>query len=893
MDGENMIDRIELIRLIEAARIAGRLDFARAIASDWLEVWAGDMELQLRLAQIEIDQTRYGQAIVRLSKLTISDPENTEAYQTLAAAQKQIGNPLASTINQSCADLLEGKTLDTERSPSWAIHLMHCLEAIRSGDHETAITKSQEALAADPDTPLPVLIAIQAHQAADAEQIALALARTGHDRWPDCIAFRIFLANDLLNRGDSSRGVAYLHQAAVDDPLGSVTTKIMGTLHPYQALWTNAMTMKLTSPVPADVSAVLGENKLGGSNPTRSAPSSQVTDSEIPLESHQEMVQETTGDDITGAQISDSIDGHPIEPLKGEAFQGPSSGEDSAAEDLSIENSFSEVEADFNRIAERINARRQTADEDRRFPAYIVLSSRAHLMQTFGDDSFNQIDKAIVSLIDTIRKRPGWTAYHIYIDDPSSFENFKLQPADPANAWQIKLRLSDLDQALQQRGEMIGALLIVGGDRIIPFHRLPNPVDDDDDYVFSDNPYATTDENYFAPQWAIGRLPSGDSAELIIRQIKKITEDHSIAVQNVGILTRIRVWLYMRFARFARRKPRSLGYTASIWRKASMAVYKSIGEPGSLLTSPPAQASQIAPIITNPFHFSYFNLHGLEDAPEWFGQRDPLMDTGSGPDFPVAFRPEDVVNSGRAPKVIYSEACYGANIEGKSIDSALCLKFLDSGTRAFVGSTKVSYGSVTTPLIAADLLGHLFWNQLNKKITAGESLRRAKLQLAAEMHRRQGYLDGEDQKTLISFVLFGDPLFNPTVQVARPGQKLIVRRKSRPKQMKTVCALGVGNLTDLDDPAEIDRVKTIVSKYLPGMADAQCRIHPQPIYGCEDSQHQCPSNQLGIKRLVAGEQSARVYTFAKHVVDGSRRHAHYARLTLDSSGKVLKFSVSR
>jgi len=889
-----MIDRIELIRLIEAARIAGRLDFARSIASDWLEVWAGDMELQLRLAHIEMDQTRYGQAIDRLSKLTISDPENMKAYQSLADAQKQIGNPLAATINQACADLLDGKTLNAERSPSWTIILTHCLEAIRSGDHETAISKSQEALAADPDTPLPVLIAIQAHQAADAAQIALALARTGHDRWPACIAFRIYLANDLLVRGDISRGVSYLHQAAVDDPLGIVSTRIMGKLHPYQALWPNTMTMRLASPIPAEVSAVLGENKLGGSNPAQSATSDQVTDAdETPHRSSQEIVQETAGGNLAEAHASNSINDRPVEPLKGEAFQGPSSGDDSFAEDLSIENSFSEVEADFTRIAERINARPQTADEDRRFPAYIILSSRAHLMQTFGEDSFREIDETIVSLVDTIRKRPGWTAYHIYIDDPSSFDTFRLHPADPANAWQIKLRLADLDQALRGRGEMIGALLIVGGDRIIPFHRLPNPVDDDDDYVFSDNPYATTDENYFAPQWAIGRLPSGDSAELILHQIRKMIKDHSIAVQNVGILTRIRVWLYMRLERFVRRKPRSLGYTASIWRKASMAVYKSIGEPRSLLTSPPAQASQIAPIITNPFQFSYFNLHGLEDAPEWFGQRDPLMDTGSGPDFPVAFRPEDVVNSGRAPKVIYSEACYGANIEGKSVDSALCLKFLDAGARVFVGSTKVSYGSVTTPLIAADLLGHLFWNQLKKKIPAGESLRRAKLQLAAEMHRRQGYLDGEDQKTLISFVLFGDPLFNPVMEIARPGQKLVLRRKSRPKQMKTVCALGVGNLTDLDNPAEIDRVKTIVSKYLPGMADAQCRIHPQPIYGCENSHHQCPSNQLGIKRLVAGEQSTRVYTFAKHVVDGSRRHPHFARLTLDSSGKVLKLSVSR
>ena len=51
--------------------------------------------------------------------------------------------------------------------------------------------------------------------------------------------------------------------------------------------------------------------------------------------------------------------------------------------------------------------------------------------------------------------------------------------------------------ALAKHGEMIGALLIVGGPDIIPFHNLPNPVDDLDMEVPSDNPYGTRDENYF------------------------------------------------------------------------------------------------------------------------------------------------------------------------------------------------------------------------------------------------------------------------------------------------------------------------------------------------------------------------------------------------------------
>ena len=39
----------------------------------------------------------------------------------------------------------------------------------------------------------------------------------------------------------------------------------------------------------------------------------------------------------------------------------------------------------------------------------------------------------------------------------------------------------------------------------------------------------------------------------------------------------------------------------------------------------------------------------------------------------------------------------------------MSLKFLDSGTDAFVGSTCIAYGSVTMPLIAADYLADLYW----------------------------------------------------------------------------------------------------------------------------------------------------------------------------------------
>ena len=174
---------------------------------------------------------------------------------------------------------------------------------------------------------------------------------------------------------------------------------------------------------------------------------------------------------------------------------------------------------------------------------------------------------------------------------------------------------------------------------------------------------------------------------------------------------------------------------------------------------------------------AYFNLHGIPDSAFWYGHRDPT-EPCPGWNFrsPSARRMCATVavhrNWSSAKPVM-------AHISlGKSIEDALSLKFLSSGSQAVIGSTCISYGSISTPLSAADLLGRIFWGLLEEGFPAGEALRRAKLHLVREMHRRQGYLDPEDQKTIISFVLYGDPLAQAIP--ARRNSKSLYRRSELP-----------------------------------------------------------------------------------------------------------------
>ncbi len=888
-----MMDRKTLLTWLKASEIAGKRAFLRTLAADWLASWPDDREVILQLARMEVGEGRNETAAQRIRHAIELDPEDPEAYDLMADALQGSRDP-AVVIYRALAGVLRGERMDSHDSaPTWMAALESALEALDARDGEAALQHLESVLVVELNEPLPTWLAVKANHIRGAEDAAMALAQSARARWPNGAPFRLFLGRYQLESGDLTEGVASLKRAAAHDPTGSIARKILGENHPFQGLWPRSLEAPIERPLPAELAAVLGMNRIA---PPNDGPRQDERGQVEPDQYENHALSPAEADDQTGLPETGSdpaVDDWP-KPEPWEAFRGPNPGtelEDPLGEGESEQ--VRRIQQELDEISTRLGKDTPRPELDSRVPAYVVLSSRTRLIQMFGEDRFHRIDEAILCLVEAVRRRPGWNAYRFYADDPAILAAFDLEPADPGNAWQVKHRLADLDRSLANRGEMIGALLIVGGHEIVPFHLLPNPTDDIDDSVPSDNPYAATDENYFAPEWPVGRLPFDDDCDQIVSLLRAARDRHEDARRPVSPLVRFRAWIVQRLSRILRGQVGSLGYSANIWRKASMDVFRTIGEPRALMTSPPINASWIHRVGVPAAHLSYFNLHGLEDAPEWFGQRDPLQDADVAEEFPVALRPSDVVNGGRAPRVVFTEACYGANVLGKSIDTALALKFLASGSQAVVGSTKISYGSVTPPLLAADLLGRLFWDNLKRNHPVGEALRRAKLGLAAEMHRRQGYLDGEDQKALISFLVYGDPLYNPTTMMPLRGRKTIQRRASRPKSMQTACALGP--LTEAsDDLADTERVKvqSIVARYLPGMKDASCRIHPQHP-GCSGQDHLCPSMQVGIKGIENREAQTMVVTLSKSLEENQRHHPNFARLTLDPHGRVLKLTVSR
>ncbi|MCH8337272.1 MAG: hypothetical protein IH858_00285, partial [Chloroflexi bacterium] len=97
------MDRETVVSTLHAAQVAGRLDYARNLAIEWLATWPGDTEVALQLAAVELKSGAASSAIDRLSLLIEVDPESRPAYEMLAEAYKQTGDSLRIPVYMACA----------------------------------------------------------------------------------------------------------------------------------------------------------------------------------------------------------------------------------------------------------------------------------------------------------------------------------------------------------------------------------------------------------------------------------------------------------------------------------------------------------------------------------------------------------------------------------------------------------------------------------------------------------------------------------------------------------------------------------------------------------------------------------------------------------------------
>ncbi|NLN69830.1 MAG: hypothetical protein GX142_03455 [Chloroflexi bacterium] len=583
----NSLDRYRFLMILNAADTCQEYQFAKDATMLWLANYSGDLFVKHYQAVAFAHLDLQNQAIAQFESIVALDPtflETVRALHHLAPVETQ------RKYYGDLAYYLEDKSPPDAQTTHWLAPLWKYRLAFAQGDFDSAMTLLHEAIAHNPPSPLPAILHLKtAHELGNQEMLNN-LSEIYHQQWPNCLQINIIRALVEIELGLEATAVERLHWVAANDNAGQVIEQLMGIDHQFKDLWPKRMNISFDLPIPASVSAYLGWNRLNTGEMKVPTFAKSIAPKPAP--------QAISNDEVTRRVRVTSTP--PAEKTFQQAIPGNMPLR-TAPEQWASDESLDEIQGAFSKIAQRLK-KPELERADNRFPVYVVMSSKGQLEKAYGPNTAAVIDGLLSELVGLIQSLPGWGATLFYPDDPEELAAMGIKSVIGSNPWKIKLALADLDRALGQRGEMIGALLIVGGSEIIPFHTLPNPTFDDDLDVPSDNPYACIDENYFVAQWPVGRLPgeAGPDAGLLLEQIRSLTyqyqkrnKNSKALITNVTTFINWFIQVFNNLGNNLNQKKSHFGYSAEIWQRASVEVFKPVGDAKNLQLSPPLHANNV------------------------------------------------------------------------------------------------------------------------------------------------------------------------------------------------------------------------------------------------------------------------------------------------------------
>ncbi len=456
---------------------------------------------------------------------------------------------------------------------------------------------------------------------------------------------------------------------------------------------------------------------------------------------------------------------------------------------------------------------------------HMLLANRTALVRRFGMSASKQIDQSL-RLLSQVLRQQGMTVCAGYIDDPVDLTIGDIRVHHPVetDAMAIRDMVRIFAERVQSRGLEIATLLLIGGDDCIPFHRLHNPIPDDEKVLLSDNPYACDDSGFLIPQRIVARIPTGDDNDptLLLTILQTMTNYHAAARHEGRLGFDLGAWLRIRNAQgddLAR------GIAAEVWQIPSQEILRNLHADATLLTSPPLDHHQVNKRMLSGREVLYINLHGASGMPHFYGQS--ANSWGAASALPIAITPDHMSGSTVGGTILLSEACYGAELLGRTIENSIPLRALANGALAFVGATVNAYGSAQTPLLGADLLFERLTHHMALGLPVGMALHFARLEFAQTMYDRQGFLDDVDMKTLIEFILLGDPWV-----ALKGGQSHVsIKHSTESGSMQLMAVSRVPKvlrhmiLQESDIPADMLRqAKATLQKYIDPTSGAQLSI---------------------------------------------------------------------
>ncbi len=826
----------ELLFRGELALRLGHPQYAAAAARQVLEELPGHLKAHNILGQALLDRDLLEEAAEEFRRVLELDPENVVARSALAVALEGEGQLKGAIAEMETAwesdpsnpDLREALT--TLRAKIERVYPGPELSAAglgklyaRKGQHSKALGALRESVAAGSTRPDILLAQAESLWRMDRLEEAATACQSVLSQLPNAVKARLLLGLIRVKRGDVAGGAALLHEASSADPSGSVAMAFLeGTGFDLPKLEDTVDLDPPAMPLPAEVETALASGLSAKGLP--------------------------------------ALEERPLPEIEIEITPTPAAQElQDALYDLSDRMVVTETDK---------------GGREPHLGLYHLVTSRLSLTEKYGEKGYAAVERKLKALHQALTQS-GYDAHILLLE-----ESKDAQVA-------LEMMQQQIHQAEDSGGSgSMGHVLLIGGDDVIPFHRLANPAEDDDDLVLSDTPYAAG-QHLFISRRAVGRIPDGKSGDprFMLSLLDGMIATHLKPASKNGHSPSLLGFL----GQAKGQKNKTFGYTALVWKAATEAQYELIGDPRSVQVCPPVNDKSLESGMIDRCRFLLFNLHGTEDGASWYGQKDSSYPMDF-PLFPVALSPHNLDKVDLTGAIIFTEACYGANIVEKAPEESLALSFLRRGASCVVGATRLAYGTSEPPLIAADLLARNFWLGLEQGMTAGEALAHSRTRLIQEAQSRQGYVDGDDQKTALEFILLGDPAAR--LATARKGANIEESRidtSAPPPQLHCKRHSSEGGAVRVEGEF-LSRARNYLKRVAPDAWDTQLSVLPRHccasgrFFECQGDCHHEKSAPTGPYFVTARKSIL--------TQDGTTLH-RVARLTVAEDGRLLKACVSK
>lgn len=813
-------------------------------------------------ARLAMARGDHAAALPVLERVLKSDPEHWAArfaYGTLLLAND-------STLKQGIARCLEAVTQGATLKPQVQKSIPSGIAAknipLRPANMQEQWEKSYQAVLEaagkslpDQYTDLPreqlvAMMMLESLGAGGALGSGRRLAHKFAEEQPNLVKPRLLLAEWYTAEGDIACGMNYLHDAKVLDPGGRVARRLALPM----------LTIAYSMPVPDSVSAMV--ERLPA-DVKRAAAEVQGWQAPAPLDKQ--------------ALVAKHIH------AKRKGGTAP----------LTPSPAVTRIQHDLVMWQQRLLAPKSQRTQAP--TAEIVVTARQPFVKLYGVATAETILEETAKLVAAINRTNRIHAHLVVLDDVESVKSWGAERVEGSHAAAVKTVIDRVDEKIEASGEQAGFVLIVGGDAVVPFHRLPNPVDDHDPHVPSDNPYAASGEEYMIPTRAVGRLPHDrHSPDLLLNQLRRLQD----AWRKVAVAPKTGWMGKLSGGRAAKvTKGEGWGYAADIWSAAAKDVFKVVESKSDMHLCPPVNESQWKKENIPSVPFYYFNLHGVQENGNYYGQSTDLRATKDDL-YPTALTPAQFAQLSLKDAVILSEACYGTNPGADTAAGSLALTALQQGALLFVGSTNASYASLKPPLMAADLLAALFWKAIGDGLPGGAALQKAKIELARTMQNPNDYVDVEEQKALLSFVLYGDPALPLDTRPRYPDTSGL-RQKAHKTMAESKYQLSAKSIPNQNlDPTLQKAVLSFVAPYTQ-VAGAAPKVLARPI-GFADapptlSSYFSSTATLPKSNTKWGTKNKEKWhiTVSQPIAKNGVLHQKVITLTMDDKGKVIKSHTSK